>query len=344
MKAMVSFAMASVPLFFSTLPGTAEERFPGPTKLIVVPNASARLIELTAVINVTNESPTHVRKYFFRVTMPPSDLLYQCARLTSSIPDSVQKKHGNGIDQYLELKLALPAHRTITRKVNFLVLLVPVDYQKVSALVVPEKEKRSVTEYLHPAALVESDAPEVKQAAASLFADRVSDFDRARAAYEYPARVLKYRVQPPAGALRAIQTGSGDCTEYACLFCALCRAGGVPARRAAAFNLGSKTELTVEQPNHDLAEVFLAAYGWVPVDPNVGGGKYDRPVGFAKAGNTAIVLKREDAWVWSTFLPPDGLTPSSSKPGIKAEVKWQVQVVREGTLEKLHTEFLKGNP
>jgi transglutaminase-like putative cysteine protease len=56
--------------------------------------------------------------------------------------------------------------------------------------------------------------------------------------------------------------GYGDCGQEALLFITLCRLNGIPARWQSGWNLfpGSKTM-------HDWAEIYLAPYGWMPVDP-----------------------------------------------------------------------------
>ena len=308
---------------------------------ILVPTA-ARLVEITATVNFTNESTTDIQKYLFRLTTPPNDLPYQRARLSVPMPETTLKPHKNGLDNYLELKLAIPAKKTVTKEIKFLVLLLPVDFLKAPMLPVADSDREATSKYLQPSPLVESDAPEVRKVAGALFASKASELEKARAAYEYPARVLRYHEQGPAGALKSLQTGSGDCTEYAALFCALCRAGGVPARRVAVFNLASNHGSTSKEPNHETAEVFLPTHGWVPVDPNVGGGKYDRPVGFARASNTEITLKREGAWVWSTTLPPDGIAPNRPKPAVKSAVSWHYKVVQEGNAAKLLSAFAQG--
>ena len=336
----VMFLAAGVVLSFGLLCSDASE--PGLPSFISVPNASARLAELTATVKLTNEGTADVRKYVFRLTTPPGDLPYQRARSLALHPEVTRKAHKNGLDSYIELRLAIPASGTVTKEFRFLLLLLPVDYLRMTKLPVSEADKRTATNYLQSVSLIESDAPQVKKMAESLFPSGASDLEKAKAAYEYPAHVLKYRVQKPAGAVKALQTGIGDCTEYSCLFCALCRAGGVPARRVAVFNLGSKNEITTEEPNHDTAEVFLSTHGWVPVDPNVGGGKYDRPVGFARASNTQIVLKRDNAWVWSTFLPPDGVATTMPKPTVKTTVSWHCKVVQEGDGIRLLKDFAKG--
>ncbi|MCX6906449.1 MAG: transglutaminase domain-containing protein [Verrucomicrobia bacterium] len=303
---------------------------------VLIPGSTARLIELTAVVKVTNESGTPAGRFVFRVTVPPSDLPHQRA-LVPAVRDAVRKTHKNGIDQYLELGLEVPRRSTVTRDVRFLVLLLPADYTKTKSS--QSQREVDLSQYLRPSRLIESDAPEVRRLADSLFAGKSSQIEKAKAAYEYPAKVLKFKPQPAVGALKALKTGSGDCTEFAALFCALCRSGGIPARMTGVFNFGTKKEITVSQPNHNAAEVFLSGLGWVPVDPNLGGGRYDRAVGFAKTGNTVVLLNREGAWVWSTWLPPDGFLAGSTPPVVKAGLSWRVSVVEEGTAPPMLASF-----
>jgi transglutaminase-like putative cysteine protease len=57
----------------------------------------------------------------------------------------------------------------------------------------------------------------------------------------------------------------GDCGQEALLFITLCRAQGIPARWQSGWNTfpGGKDI-------HDWTEIYLAPYGWVPVDPWAG--------------------------------------------------------------------------
>ena len=68
------------------------------------------------------------------------------------------------------------------------------------------------------------------------------------------------------GAVMALQRGQGDCTEYADLFVALCRAKDLPARVVTGFTV----RLDSKSPKHNWAEVYLQEYGWVPFDPSAG--------------------------------------------------------------------------
>lgn len=57
----------------------------------------------------------------------------------------------------------------------------------------------------------------------------------------------------------------GDCGEEAMLYITLCRLNGIPARWQSGWDLfpGGKDI-------HDWSEIYLAPYGWVPVDPYMG--------------------------------------------------------------------------
>ncbi len=57
----------------------------------------------------------------------------------------------------------------------------------------------------------------------------------------------------------------GDCGQEALLFITLCRSQAIPARWQSGWNIfpGAKDI-------HDWTEIYLAPYGWVPVDPWAG--------------------------------------------------------------------------
>ena len=77
---------------------------------------------------------------------------------------------------------------------------------------------------------IESTAAPIAALAATL--RRADDTQTARAVYEWVAANLEYAGYLPddLGALRALTDRRGDCTEYATLAVALCRANGIPAR------------------------------------------------------------------------------------------------------------------
>jgi transglutaminase-like putative cysteine protease len=57
----------------------------------------------------------------------------------------------------------------------------------------------------------------------------------------------------------------GDCGQHALFFMTLCRLNGIPARWQSGWDTTPDDEII-----HDWAEVYLAPYGWIPVDPDAG--------------------------------------------------------------------------
>jgi transglutaminase-like putative cysteine protease len=304
----------------------------------------ARLIELTAHLKVSNKTATPIRKYVFRVTAPADDVEAQRATLLESdVPVAVVKTHKTDANRYLEFHFPVGPNAVAAHDVKFLVLAIPVDYTQVKKLPRPKNvQAASLERYVESSPYIEVDSPEVRAAAAKVFDPAQTVGAKAFAAYRYPSQVLKFRLQTEKlGAQKALQTKVGDCTDHACVFAALCRTQGIPARRLAVFNLGSNEEIDVPQPNHDIAEVYLESHGWIPVDANLGRGRKDRPVGFAKLSNTFILMSREGAWVWSTWLPPNGYAKSDPKPKVEYGISWDAKVLKDGPAQELYGEFTK---
>lgn len=69
------------------------------------------------------------------------------------------------------------------------------------------------------------------------------------------------------GSVKALQSGTGVCEEFADLFVALCRAKGLPARTVAGCDLPF-TDYSLSYNNgHKWCEVYLKDFGWVLFDP-----------------------------------------------------------------------------
>ncbi len=301
----------------------------------------ARLVELTANVDVTNKTSTPITRYVFRVTAPPT-LDSQLVKTSSCTTERTHhREHKNETDSYLEMEFPVPANNSSKHRVTFSLLVMPVDYLQ-GKRVANETDPKELEQYLQPSALIESDSAEVLKVSRSLFRRRQSPEATARTAYEFPARVLRFKVQNEnLGARKALQTRVGDCTEFACLFAALCRTQQIPARRINVFNFGKNQSISAKQPNHHIAEIHLENVGWMPVDPNLGGGRYDRDIGFGKLGNTIVILNREGSWVWSSWLPPNGFSKSLPKPRTSYGIDWTGRVVAEGPVDRLFEEFQK---
>jgi transglutaminase-like putative cysteine protease len=85
--------------------------------------------------------------------------------------------------------------------------------------------------YLEPSALIQSDDPRIRAAAAGVVADTDHPAARARqlVAWVY-ASLEKRPVLSVPSAVEVLERRMGDCNEHAVLLAALCRAAGIPAR------------------------------------------------------------------------------------------------------------------
>jgi len=132
-----------------------------------------------------------------------------------------------------------------------------------------------------PTELVPTDGI-VRDTALEIVQGRKTDLDKARAIYEW---IVDNTFRNPktrgcgVGDIKALlETGNlgGKCADLNALYVGLARSVGLPARDVyglrvakSAFgyrSLGAGTD-NVTRAQHCRAEVFLAGYGWVPVDP-----------------------------------------------------------------------------
>ncbi len=126
-------------------------------------------------------------------------------------------------------------------------------------------ERAALQDFLKHEKYVEKDDPVIQQIAAG--ATGKSDLDIVKSIYRYVVDNMKYSRynKKDLGALYAARQKKGDCTEYADLFAALCRARNIPARVVDGY-----TAVYENTPAHTWVEVYLNEYGWVPVDPAFG--------------------------------------------------------------------------
>ncbi len=122
----------------------------------------------------------------------------------------------------------------------------------------------------------------MKETSDQIVAGLESDVDKARAIYEWIVdntfRDAKVRGcgRGDIAAMLSLNNLSGKCADLNALYVGLARAAGLPARdvygirvapsRFGYKSLGAKSEV-VTKAQHCRAEVFLADFGWVPVDP-----------------------------------------------------------------------------
>jgi transglutaminase-like putative cysteine protease len=93
---------------------------------------------------------------------------------------------------------------------------------------------------------------------------------KARRCYEWISENIRYSFAREYSTLGNISdycltNRYGDCGQEALLFITLCRLNGIPARWQSGWNI-----FPGDENIHDWCEIYLAPYGWMPVDPYMG--------------------------------------------------------------------------
>lgn len=119
--------------------------------------------------------------------------------------------------------------------------------------------------FVHSERYIESDHPELSQ-----FAEKFKDQQPAKTAknaFQWVADHLKYTGYSPneRGALYALRNKQGDCTEFAYLFAALCRANRIPTRCIGGY-IVKENSIIKPSTYHNWAEIYENGT-WQPVDP-----------------------------------------------------------------------------
>lgn len=304
-----------------------------PEERIISQKENYRIVELTARAKYTNNSNKDIQRTAHYFTMPPDNIKYQkILKMTVSTGGDYQIKPAkNNVDRYIKIYFSIKSRKTREIWVKYILLTIPLNYNKVleektNTFSYPDHVKK----YLQPSKYIESDSTIISQIAKKIFNSSKDPVSTAKRAYEYPSKTMKFKRQKKArGAAYAAINKTGDCTEYASLFCALCRASGIPARSYAVFNFRNKRSASFRQPNHSIAEVYFSSIGWIPVDPNLGFGKYTNKSSFGKTSNSVIYLKR-DTWTYSRAR-----VRGNYRKNLPVKVTWSTKILKESSTADL---------
>lgn len=144
--------------------------------------------------------------------------------------------------------------------------------------------------YLAAEVGIEAGHRQVKEAAQAATQGLRSATDRARAIAQYVVDHTAYDLSSPSrnqGALAALQSGTGVCSEYASLFVAMARASGVPSRLVYGWAKAGGLEAGLDaQTRHVWAEYYEPDQGWIAVDPTFAEAQTD-PLAFDPASHLA---------------------------------------------------------
>ncbi|MBD3190365.1 MAG: hypothetical protein GF308_06960 [Candidatus Heimdallarchaeota archaeon] len=219
------------------------------------------------------------------ITVPP----YQIVKNLTIFPRQLKTStdiEGNHWTRFEIARIApLEAHQlSYTALVETRPFLISQNYQKIGQ---NKYTRQFLSKYLLAEPHIESDDPTIVKLAREIQASKPLQF--VKEAIKIINQKITYEIQEGEfGAAYAIKTGKGDCTEFAALFVALCRARGIPARTVAGFGYNGKWE------RHGSAEVLLGGR-WMPIDPT--GQKEKIFIGFLP---TNILLTRGN-WMGGTL-------------------------------------------
>lgn len=119
--------------------------------------------------------------------------------------------------------------------------------------------------FLAPEKYVESTAPEVVETGKLL--DDKTDVKTSEKIFNWVANNIHYVgfESEERGALAALKSGEGDCTEFMRLFVALCRTNGIPARSIGGY-ICRKNNIITPVDYHNWAEFYIGGT-WHTADP-----------------------------------------------------------------------------
>jgi transglutaminase-like putative cysteine protease len=144
--------------------------------------------------------------------------------------------------------------------------------------------------YTRPERYLEADDPQIRLLVTRMASSEPNPYRLARKFYEYVIRNAIYVATWDGvhGASQLVRKGRGDCSDYAALFVAFCRAAGIPARPVVGYWAESGLS-----KSHVWAEFYLQGIGWLPVDPNMGQVEYYRRGDyFGNMDNQRIILNK----------------------------------------------------
>ncbi len=125
-------------------------------------------------------------------------------------------------------------------------------------------ENPGLTEFLNHEKYIEKDHIEIQQIANSI--EGQTEEEIVKNIYDYVIDNMKYTKhgRQEWGAVKALQKGKGDCSEYSDLFVSICRAKNIPARVVTGYIVRPDSAPL----KHNWTEVYLQDYGWVPFEPS----------------------------------------------------------------------------
>jgi transglutaminase-like putative cysteine protease len=115
--------------------------------------------------------------------------------------------------------------------------------------------------------------PEIRRQVAAILGTETNQVAQARQLFRWVCTHLRWNAEDeystiPSFSLKGFHAGHGDCGVLSTVFITLCRIAGIPARWQSGF--ATLPGNTGGGGMHDWSEIYLAPWGWVPVDVSPG--------------------------------------------------------------------------
>jgi len=284
----------------------------------MIRNSAILTHRVTYQTNVTNTAGLPLSNVNIFVAFPPPFPPYQQLLDIKPHPAIGKQRTNQDGNHWLEFTChRLKVNETFKCGFTALVRNRAVQYQLSSNIRNPPIPPQ-LQSFTQPEFFIESHHHLIKDLAKEITTTHSALVPFVKAAMRKVTEVLSYVPQQHEhGAAYAIERRVGDCTEYAALFAALCRAKGLPSRLISGFaSTGKKWE------RHGWSEVWIRNC-WVPVDPTWYG-----TIGWLGVTNRHIPMiigNWMDIRTHQEFKVTWGAQPNSSVP--KLGSTWKVTPV-----------------
>lgn len=192
---------------------------------LVAPAAlNARIVELRAEFVYINNSSYEIGPVYHRITLPPETPYQQLLSVVTDTSEHHIRRYKDFDARYIAVTLMVPPHGRTRKEVVMRLRLESDQFE------LPPVENYAFDSFLAPY-LETVESRQLKAIAELMNRLGATLKERIEAAYVFVPEYLRFEQQNRAkGALEALRSGKGDCTEYADLFVALCRSMDIPAR------------------------------------------------------------------------------------------------------------------
>ncbi|MEO1990422.1 MAG: transglutaminase-like domain-containing protein, partial [Pirellulales bacterium] len=184
---------------------------------IIIAASGGNLRDIYATMPIPGEWPEQdVKKISEETSREVRSLRYR------TLPTGVSQM----IIEIPSLQAGAKAQAIVTFELTRSAILPP---EETASLLIPKKMERELRLFLNPSPYIESRHPRIKKLAKTS-TEGLAGWEKVEKIYDTVRDTVEYRNGELKGAARALADGWGDCEELTCLFIAMCRSEGIPAR------------------------------------------------------------------------------------------------------------------